>query len=81
MANRCQPPVHMSYVHFDEFYFVLPTYLEAALNALNSLPILADKSKLSQPQRKCIWLCFDYVIEFLMLIWEKVFVFHSSKQT
>ena len=51
MANRCQPPVHMSYVHFDEFSFVLSTYLEAALNALNSLPILADKSKLSQPQR------------------------------
>ena len=29
---------------------------------------------------KCIWLCFGYFIEFLMLIWERTFVFHKSKQ-
>ena len=33
------------------------------------------------PVRKCIWLCFGYVIEFLMLIREMVFVFHKSNQT
>ena len=32
------------------------------------------------PTRKCIWLCFRYVIEFLMLIWEMAFVFFKSKQ-
>ncbi len=32
------------------------------------------------PVRKCIWLCFGYVIEFLMLIREMAFVFHKSKQ-
>ena len=31
------------------------------------------------PVRKCIWLCFGYVIEFLMLIWEMAFAFHKSK--
>ena len=28
--------------------------------------------------RKCIWLCFGYVIEFLMLIREMAFVFHKK---
>ena len=32
------------------------------------------------PVRKCIWLCFGYVIEFLMLIQQMAFVFHKSKQ-
>ena len=32
------------------------------------------------PVRKCIWLCFGYVIKFLMLICEMAFVFHKSKQ-
>ena len=31
------------------------------------------------PIRKCIWLCFGYVIEFLMLIREMAFIFHKSK--
>ena len=30
--------------------------------------------------RKCSLLCFGYVREFLMLIWEMAFVFHKSKQ-
>ena len=30
--------------------------------------------------RKCIWLCFGYVIKFFMLIREMAFVFHKSKQ-
>ena len=30
--------------------------------------------------RKCIWLCFGYVIEFLILIQEMAFVLHKSKQ-
>jgi len=32
------------------------------------------------PEKKCIWLCFVFLIEFLMLIWEMAFVFHKSKQ-
>ena len=32
------------------------------------------------PTRKCIWLCFGYVIEFLMLIRKMAFIFHISKQ-
>ena len=30
--------------------------------------------------RKCVWLCFGYVIKFLMLILKMVFIFHKSKQ-
>ena len=30
--------------------------------------------------RKCIWLCFECLIEFLMMIFEMAFVFHKSKQ-
>mgnify|MGYP001256400934 CR=1 FL=1 len=30
--------------------------------------------------KKCIWLCFGYVIVFLMLIMEIVFIFHKSNQ-
>ena len=40
----------------------------------------ANWSKLGFPVRKCIWLCFGYVTDFLMLIREMVFVFHKSKQ-
>ena len=29
---------------------------------------------------KLIWLCFEYVIKFLMLIQEMTFVFHKSRQ-
>ena len=37
--------------------------------------------ELGWPKDKCIWLCFRYVIEFSMLIWERAFVFHKSKQS
>ena len=33
------------------------------------------------PNKKCIWLCFVYLKEFLMLIQEMSYVFHESKQT
>ena len=37
--------------------------------------------RFSQNHKKFeIWLCFAYVIKFLMLIWEMTFVFHKSKQ-
>ena len=32
------------------------------------------------PVRKCIQLCFGYVVDFLMLIRKMAFVFHKSKQ-
>ena len=30
--------------------------------------------------RKCFWMGFGYVIEFLMLIRQMAFIFHKSKQ-
>ena len=37
--------------------------------------------RFSQNHKKFeIWLCFAYVIKFLMLIWEMTFVFHKNKQ-
>ena len=38
----------------------------------------AVKSSEGESVIKCIWLCFGYVIKFLMLIWNMVFVFHKS---
>ena len=35
---------------------------------------------LSMEARKCVLLCFGYVAEFLMLIFEMTFVFHQSNQ-
>ena len=44
------------------------------------MPFLRYCSADRVPVRKCIWLCFGYVTEFLMLILEMAFVFQKSKQ-
>lgn len=62
------------------------------LQLRRKLYILAFKNKTDNPLslyikyigvriRKCSWLCFGYVKEFLMLIREMVFVFHKSTQS
>ena len=48
---------------------VLPEELELSFNL-----------EIGYPFKKCIQLCFGYVIEFLMLIREMAFIFHKSKE-
>ena len=47
---------------------------------IRDAPKIRQKTEKNRvPVKNCVWLCFGFVIEFFMLIWEMAFVFHKSK--
>ena len=85
-AISCCTPQKCFFSHYYWLEKCIQSHMLVALKTISLLYRVLDNvenglsTKTLTSVRKCIQLCFRYVIKFLMLIWEMAFVFHKRKQ-